>query len=700
MCKFNYTILMLALLAGIAPAQEKDTLEQTAKEYKYSTEIVITAPRISMPLKEAPFSTSVVGSEIIQSLPRAIAIDEPMKLVPGVKVDNQANGERVHLSIRGQGILTERGIRGIKVMLDGIPVNDPTGFAPDFFDVDFSGVDRIEVLRGPAASLYGGSASGGIINIMTQNAPQQPLFGEAQATYGSNNFWKGFGQFGGSVNDVNYRVSFSRAMGDGYRQHTHFFANNVYGKATYTPTGNIQVTPIFGYVHAYHENPEGINLDYYNTDPKLPNDDAIPFNEYLETERVTHGVTGHFILSDRHELDVMGFVKRTIFTEANNHTFNHRTIVTPGASVEYDYTLGEQSDRVRNRIAVGADLQWQTIDQHESPNDHAVELDTLLSRERIKQRGTGVFLLDKLSIGSDWTIVGSLRYDNIHNELNDQLTADSTNASGSADFSKTTGRIGVTYIPTSEINLFANWGQGFLPPATEELALNPDGYGGFNKHLTSATSQGFEIGSRGSLKQNSSYELTLFYLTTDNDFDRYRLPDRGQTTFYRNSGTTRRMGIEVYGRCSPVKDLQFQVAYTFSHFKYTSDSPDRIVMDDTSIVKFIKNGNWLPNSPQHQVYVDARYTVQRFTFGVGLEALSKAYIDGANIESEAVKGYALVHARAAYAWQLGSLSGELSLTARNIGDTKYVAFSEPDPGGNSYQPGTGREFFGALKITL
>ncbi len=56
--------------------------------------------------------------------------------MPGVKVDNQADGERVHLSIRGQGILTETGIRRIKVVLDGLPLNDPTGFAPDLFDVD------------------------------------------------------------------------------------------------------------------------------------------------------------------------------------------------------------------------------------------------------------------------------------------------------------------------------------------------------------------------------------------------------------------------------------------------------------------------------------------------------------------------------------------------------------------------------------
>ncbi len=708
MKKQNFFLLILLICTHLSYGQTErnDTLE-----YTLPTEVLITAPRLQFPLNEVPFSTSVVGSDIIRELPRSIAVDEPMKLVPGVKVDNQANGQRVHLSIRGQGILTERGIRGIKILMDGIPINDPTGFAPDFFDVDFAAVDRIEVLRGPAASLYGGSASGGIINILTQNTVDKPLYGEAQASYGSNNFWKGFGQFGGNVNKVNYNVSFSRTMGDGYRVHTHFWGNNLYGKATYTPDEGIQLTPIFGYTHMYHENPEGINLQYYQRDPKLPNDDAVPFNEFLETERTTNGVNGHFALAERHEINVLGFVKRTVFTEANNKTFTHRTFVTPGASAEYDYSMGETSDFLRNRTAIGVDLQWQTIDEHFVPNRWSRETDTLLSKQRINQRGMGFFIIDALSIGKQWGIMASLRYDDIRNELVDlagihidpwnNMASNNFDASGTANFSKATGRIGATFLLIPEANFFANWGQGFLPPATEELAQNPDQYGGFNMHLTSATSSGFDGGARGLLKNNLYYEITGFYLTTDKDFDRYRVTGRGVQTFYRNVGTSRRFGLEMYGRYSPVQSIDLQGAYTFSDFKYTSDSPDRIVMDDTTIVKFIKNGKWLPNSPQHQLYFDVQYRVMpEIALGLSIESLSKSYIDGANIEAEAVNGYTLLHARAVYKWQLGSVIGELSLNARNLGDVKYVAFSEPDPGGNAYQPGAGREFFGGIKIRL
>jgi iron complex outermembrane receptor protein len=696
--RHTFGIAMLFLFSTAhAQLERSDTLE-----YIYPMDIVVTAPRMSAAVKEVPFSASIIDRATIRDIPRSIAFDEPMKFVPGVKVDNQSNGMRVHVSMRGQGILTERGIRGIRILYDGIPVNDPTGFAPDLFDVDFNSVDRMEVLRGAAASIYGGSASGGIVNILTRNSPPTPLSGEAGATYGSNKFWKAFGQFGGNVDEVNYRLSFSRTMGDGYREHTHFWGDNLYGKATYTPTSSVSITPLFGWTNTYHENPEGINLEQYQQDPRQANPDAIPYNEYLQTNRSTVGVTGTILLSKDHELQFTGYSKRTLFSEANNRTFNDRTIQAPGTSLQYTYTTGGPEEPLRNSLNIGTDLQWQTIDEKRVDNLHSVPGDTVRSHERIWQRGTGLFVIDKLGIGPEWDVMLSLRYDAIHNELEDLLKSP-YDLSGSADFEKPTGRIGATYSPLQELNLFANVGQGFLPPATEELAQNPDNFGGFNTHLTFATSIGVDLGVRGTWRNQLYYDVTGFYLNTENDFDRYRISDslRNQETFYRNAGSSRRYGVEVYSRYTPIEPLQIQIAYTYSHFIYTNTDPIRVVMDDPADVKYIVEGNSLPNSPKHQLLVDLQYTFPvGITVGAGTETLSKAYIDGANVESEAVPGYTLINMRLIYGWHVGGLHGEVSLQGRNLGNVTYVAFSEPDPGGNAYQPGPAREFFGGIRVRL
>ena len=120
--------------------------------------VLVEASRQSIPLKDNPAATTVVHARDLASMPRGVAAEEALQGVPGVRIDNQADGERVHISIRGQGVLTESGIRGIKVLMDGLPMNDPLGVAPDLFDVDWSTVDRVEVLRGPAGAFYGGVA--------------------------------------------------------------------------------------------------------------------------------------------------------------------------------------------------------------------------------------------------------------------------------------------------------------------------------------------------------------------------------------------------------------------------------------------------------------------------------------------------------------------------------------------------------------
>ncbi|HTY59179.1 MAG TPA: TonB-dependent receptor, partial [Bacteroidota bacterium] len=189
-----------------------------------------------------------------------------------------------------------------------------------------------------------------------------------------------------------------------------------------------------------------------------------------------------------------------------------------------------------------------------------------------------------------------------------------------------------------------------------------------------------------------------------NDFDRYRVPGRGngeEGTFYRNVGRSRRYGLELFAWFRPVGALSIQAAYTYSHFTYDLDAPIPILMDDAAIHKQISSGNWLPNSPVHRLVLGTRLD---FPGGVSLdlnaETNSMSYIDGGNVESEAASGYTLLGARLAVRMQLAGVSGELSVQARNIGDVRYVAFTEPDPGGNAYQPGPGREFFLGVNVGL
>ena len=182
------------------------------------------------------------------------------------------------------------------------------------------------------------------------------------------------------------------------------------------------------------------------------------------------------------------------------------------------------------------------------------------------------------------------------------------------------------------------------------------------------------------------YDVTLFYLDTKNDFYRYRVPSRPLETFYGNAGASKRKGVEMYLNWNPLSKLEIQVSYTFSDFRYSS--PDSI------------SGNHLPNSPVHQLFADISYKAgNHISVGVSYEMQSKWYIYTDEIHSNIYQdGFSLLHARISYDLRIGGVKGTISLYGRNLTDKQYIAFTEPDPDGNSYQPSARREILASLRI--
>ncbi len=652
-------------------------------------ELVVSVPRIEIPLLENPAATAVVGDSELSAMPRAVAVDEALQLVPGVKVDNQLNGEKVHLSIRGQGLLTERGIRGIKVLLDGLPLNDPTGFAPDLYDVDWATVNRVEVLRGPASALYGGGASGGILSIDTRSGGDDVFGGRLRVTGGSNGFWKLLAEADGTTDTgLDYRVSVSRAFGDGFRDHSAFDATNLYAKLGLWEGRQGRVSAVVAGTDYFTENPEGLNLDQVDEDPTQANPDAGVFNELQQTRRGTVGVVSQWRLTDTQSLQVTGVFRHSHWREAVPSTVQHRTFDSPGLLLQYN--LRGSFGGLDNELSAGFDLDGQTFDEIRRPNlGGAREGSEVVADQTVDQLAWGVWVQDRLLLGRDLSLILGVRHDDISNELEDRCMAGGVNRSGEASFAETTGRLGLAWSPRPELGLYASWGTGFLPPATEELANNPANPGGFNEGLVEATSTGIEVGARGGFGRRLGYDVAVFRLETLDDFGRYRIPERPLETFYQNAGDSTRWGVETRLDWFPLDALSVRLAYTYSHFVY-----DRVVVAGEEL-----DGTWLPNVPENDAYLDVAGKLGHgLTAGAGVEWVDSWYIDATNATS--VDGYTLLNARLAWQFRVGACSGEVLLSGRNLADELYIAFTEPDPDGNSYQPGPGREGFLGIEITF
>ena len=179
-------------------------------------ELIVTSTRIEQSILKVPAAVSYVGKSDIQRARQQLGLDESLVRVPGLFMQNRYNfSQDLRISIRGFGARAAFGIRGIRIFVDGIPATLPDGQS-GVDSIDIGSTDNIEVIRGPASSLYG-TASGGVISITTEDGPETP-FVEGRYTLGKYDMNKYQLKTGGQTDSINYLMNLSYTDIDGYRE--------------------------------------------------------------------------------------------------------------------------------------------------------------------------------------------------------------------------------------------------------------------------------------------------------------------------------------------------------------------------------------------------------------------------------------------------------------------------------------------------
>src|SRR6266851_5818627 len=190
--------------------------------------VVITATRQPQPSLEVPASVDRIYADEIREGRPQVNLSESLGRVPGISVQNRQNyAQDLQIQSRGFGARSTFGVRGIRLIADGIPATMPDGQGQAAtFALDSA--ERIEVLRGPFSALYG-NASGGVIAIETRDGPEIPT-GAADFSYGSYRPWRGALRFGGQFDALNGIVDASHFHTEGYRQHSEARRDHVNAK--------------------------------------------------------------------------------------------------------------------------------------------------------------------------------------------------------------------------------------------------------------------------------------------------------------------------------------------------------------------------------------------------------------------------------------------------------------------------------------
>ena len=205
--------------------------------------LAVTGTYVPSSTFDVPASLDIVTREQISDGQAGVNLSEALSRVPGVVVQNRQNyAQDLQVSTRGYGARAAFGIRGIKVLSDGIPASTPDGQG-QAASLNLDVADRVEVLRGPASAIYGSNA-GGVIQMFSKDGSGPATIG-ASTLLGSDGFLKNHLYSQGGNDQAGFVLDASRMDTDGYRDHSSARRDQTFAKVHVRPDEDSRLALIF-----------------------------------------------------------------------------------------------------------------------------------------------------------------------------------------------------------------------------------------------------------------------------------------------------------------------------------------------------------------------------------------------------------------------------------------------------------------------
>lgn len=601
---FLGAVAACALVPRGASGQEPDTLRRFTLP-----PAMITVVRTELPLAKTPLAVQTVARDQISAARPTWGLDEALFMVPGVFAANRYNFSLdQRIAIRGFGSRSAFAVRGVKVLIDGIPQTLPDGQG-QLTNLDLGSAERIEVLRGASSALFG-NASGGVISIWTTGQPPAaPARLEQRLRVVGGAFDRGLERTWskwqatsrlrvGSAGTAQLAVS--RLAYAGERDHSAADLRNVNARLLLPvrPDWSLTVSADVG-DQPRADNPGALTL----AELQANRDSAAAINLATRAGKDVMQVQGGATLRGR--LASGGDATVTVFgllrDLENPVTFGYIRIDRRayGARASLTQPLGGAGRP--HRLTLGIDVQRQRDDRQNfgnnagAPDTSARMLDQLESVTEL-----GPFVQSVLELTPRIALTTGLRYDRVGFRVADRLVSD-TNPDDSGDrlMHAVSGAFGVAVAATPRVTLYANAASSFETPTTTELANRPSAAGGFNDSLGPQRAWSYELGARG--EAPVTWSIALFQADVTDELISYEVPGVPQRRFFRNAGSARHRGVEVGLDAALLPGLRAGVAWTLADYRYrryrftTPAGPDAIL-----------DGRPLPGIPRHRLHLALR----------------------------------------------------------------------------------------------
>ena len=543
-----------------------------------SADIVVTAPVMERELYKTPAAISVVRRESIQQGQPRSKLNETLSQVPGVFLQNQENfaqGERI--AIRGFGARAPFGVRGVTVMVDGIPYTLPDGQA-QLDAIDLDSAERIEVIRGSASVLYG-NAAGGVISVTTSDGHRKPDRTSVRATGGSDNFGKVVVSNNQNNGPWSHNVSASALNYKGYRDHAKVEKYLLNTKLRRELDKDRSLTAIINLLeNPRSEDPGALTADQVETDRSQ----AGRFTEQYDTGQTVDqqvlGLQYQDISAGPGELRAKTFYMRRNFEQQLPYPGDSRIDYNRDYfGVSTDYRQSFELAGLPFRYVAGLEARKQKDERIRREMSFSGSLQGLTAEELQTATTLGAFVQSDLDLTDQLTLSIGGRFDRIRLKVDDDFAADG-DQSGNRTFREWSGSTGLSYRYRPSHQAYANISTAFETPTFSEFA-NPSGVGGLNPETKPQKSLNHELGLRGDLSNGIDYDLTLFWVDVRDELIPYELTGPDDRTFYRNAGDTTRKGFEaaagwLFSPSWRAETALTLASYTFENYRSEGNNYD------------------------------------------------------------------------------------------------------------------------------
>lgn len=665
-------------------------------------EVTVTATRVERDPMDLPVSIDTVDQRTIREAGPQVNLSESLGRVPGIAVLNRQNhAQDLQVSSRGFGARASFGVRGIRLVADGIPATMPDGQG-QAASFNLSSAARIEVMRGPFSSLYG-NAAGGVVQVFTADGPPRPTFSGSVtgASYGTTRL--GF-QYGGQHGPVNAVVDVSRFETDGFRAHSGTRRDQSNARVKFdlgtagmlTLVGNMLDQP-------GTKDPLGLTAAQAAQDPRQAVAAARQFDTRKSTAQVQGGLTWDLPLSDADSLHMRLYLgDRQVVQYLATPLAAQAAPTSAGGVVDLDRSFGGVGLRWTRRMevagraftgSVGADHDRMQERRRGFINDNGTA--GLLKRDQDDTvANTDVYAQAEWQLMPRVGLLAGLRHSRVHFDSRDHyIRAGNIDDSGALRFSRTTPAAGVSWKVTPLLSVHANVGRGFETPTFAELAYRPGGAGGLNLALRPSSSLHREIGLKALTGSDGHLNIALFQVDVKDEI--VVNGASGGRTDFRNASATRREGIEFAWRQRFAGGFETAVAWTALDARFRAPfTPGGAGMP-------VAAGNRLPGVAPRVAYAELVWRDPRSGFHAGVEARSSGRIFVNDQNSEAAGAYVVGSLRGGFqqrgrGWRLTEYVRVDNLSGRRHIGSVIVA----DANGRFYEPSPGRTFTAGVTLEI